>query len=145
MASDPYRLACDGLSAFPKRSSLAGVGLVLPRWLVKPLSRALAEAGTALPRPSFECFIELFLLGKSYSNCTTIVFRFQSGATKSPETKSNMSSMILEAGRATEMNHVYLIVLAGALVSWLVALFARRTPKAGNAAQHSQHIAQLTW
>ncbi len=53
--------------------------------------------------------------------------------------------MILEVGRAKEMNHVFLIVLAGALVSWLVALFARRTPKAGNAAQRSRHIAQLTW
>jgi hypothetical protein len=51
--------------------------------------------------------------------------------------------MILDIGRAKEMNHVFLIVLAGALVSWLVTLFARRTPKAGNAAHHSQHIAQL--
>ncbi|KAK5189190.1 hypothetical protein LTR92_010822 [Exophiala xenobiotica] len=41
-----------------------------------------------------------------------------------------MSSMILDIGRAKEMNHLFFIVLAGALVSWLVTLFARRTPKA---------------
>jgi hypothetical protein len=51
--------------------------------------------------------------------------------------------MILDIGRAKEMNHLFFIVLAGALVSWLVTLFAQRTPKAGNAAHYSHHIAQL--